>query len=149
MQDYNAKIISQCFLNELDYIHGLYAIKRELRKTLKTCRSCKRKFLQQSLNYVHYREDWCDECNEPSKHHEHVQFDYCKILTKDQTEYNCFDYLPNEIVSLIFSNLTEYEVMNFYMAIQKCDKENLKKIIEWAKRYGPVSIWRTLKTFKY
>lgn len=131
MDEYNAKIIYKCFSNELDYIYGLHAIKSELklRNKVKKCESCKRKYLKKCWKYARDKDNWCDVCNDPNKLQQHMNFDYYKLLTYE----NYFDCVPNEIISLIFDNLSEYEVMNFYIAMQYCDRENFIKIAYWAQ----------------
>jgi len=134
MEDHNAQIIYKCFSNELDYIYGLYAIKRELkeREVIKKCELCNRAYFTRRTIYINHNSNWCDKCNDPNFTQQHMKFNYHKILTyTNKTNY--FDYVPDEIISLIFDNLSEYEVMNFYIAIQKCDRENFKKIAYWAK----------------
>ena len=134
MEDYNAEIIYKCFSNKLDYIYGLRAIKSELklRNKIKKCGSCNRKYFGKNWKVVGHNDNWCDTCNEPNKLQQHMKFHYHKILT-NTNKTNYFDYVPNEIISLIFDNLSEYEVMNFYIAIQNCDRENFKKIACWAQ----------------
>jgi hypothetical protein len=137
MDDYNATIIFKCFSNELDYVYGLYAIKRELKKLdmVRRCGLSNRKYLRDRWAYAGGNENWCNNCvNQGLELQKHMKFNYNQILTNNQiVEKNNFDRLPNEIISLIFNHLNEYEVLNFYIAIQKCDMENFKKIAYWSQ----------------
>ncbi len=139
MDDYNATIIFKCFSNELDYIYGLYAIKRELKRLdmVRRCELTNRKYLRDRWRPAGENKNWCNSCIKQSSFQKHMKFNYCRILTNDKiidsNNINYFNYLPDEIISLIFNNLNEYEVLNFYIAIQKCDVENFKKLAYWAQ----------------
>ncbi len=133
MDDYNATIIFKCFSNELDYIYGLYAIKSELKRLnmINRCEFSKRKYLRDRFIYAGANENWCNNCVEPGTSQNHMKFNYHQLVDKNDNNY--FNYLPDEIMSIIFNNLNEYEILNFYIAIQKCDMENFKKFAYWGK----------------
>ena len=138
MDDYNANIIYKCLSNELGYIYGLHAIKRELKRNnyIKMCESCNRKHLTEfytdEYECTYLYEKVCHECSHPNEKQEHIKFDHYTILTNKRAKISC---LPNEIISLIFNNLSEYEVMNFCIAMHACNREIFIIILFWSQLY--------------
>ena len=134
MDEYNANIIYKCFSNQLNYVYGLQAIKRELklRDKLKKCKVCKRKYLHDKLRS--FPKIYDPNCEHIGNNNVKLNFSYCKRMTnKKIPSNNYFAILPDEIISLIINNLFEYEIMNFYIATENSDRTNFIKMIYWAQ----------------
>jgi hypothetical protein len=60
---------------------------------------------------------------------------YDKTCNIYEPGINYFKIIPYDIILLIIDLLNEYDVLNFCIAIQKCDKLTLNKLVYWNDLY--------------
>lgn len=137
MENHNSSIILKCLAGNLPCIYGIVAIKRELKKNnlVKICKSCNKKFIIRAIpTNLNYNCD-CDNCerliglieSSENKSLENKSFvDNNNIINQDNKNY-LRGLLP-ELLLLIIDELSDYDTINFSIAIRKCDITTFKKI---------------------